>query len=330
MIKNPALIDWVAFRIVDSPKHPLADKSVKLWPMLDFASAIDDHDFGITHIIRGKDLAVSEDRQRILYGYFGWQYPITRVYGKFVTTDDILISKSRINEGIRQGRFTGYDDPQLATLRAFRRRGIMPEAIREYMLNLGISESETTFDFKILESINRKIIDPGANRYFFVENPVNFKVAGKLPQECRIRKHPQHAGRGERVLNAAAEIYLSETDAELKDEFILMGAMLPAKIAGKELRILGHSKSRRFVHWLPADALQAIPAEIVMLDGSIKKGLLEANILNEKEGAPVQLERFGFARIDELNPAAPLKLPSQLLSKAQKANKAVRLYYTHK
>ena len=311
--KNPALIDWVAFRIVDSPKHPLADKSIKLWPMLDFASAIDDHDFGITHIIRGKDLAVSEDRQRILYGYFGWAYPVTRIYGKFVTTDDVLISKSKINEGIKKGKFSGYDDPQLATLRAFRRRGIMPEAIREYMLSLGISESETTFDFKILESINRKIIDPLANRYFFVENQVLLKVNGKIPKESKIRKHPQNPERGARVLIAASEIYLSEADARIKDEFNLMGAMLPAKISGKEVKILEKTESKQFIHWLPKDTKQALLAEVVMPDGSIKCGMLEANILDEKEGASVQLERFGFERIDAI-----------------KANKAVRLYYTHK
>lgn len=310
---NPAVIDWVALRIVDAPKHPLVGKSVKLWPMLDFASAIDDHDFGITHIIRGKDLAVSEDRQKILYAYFGWTYPVTRIYGKFVTTDEVLISKSKINEGIKKGRFRGYDDPQLATLRAFRRRGIQPEAIREYMLGLGISESETTFDAKILEAINRKIIDPGANRYFFAESPVRFKVSGKFPPECKIRKHPQHPERGERVLKMRGEIYLSRSDAKIKGEFNLMGAMLPAKISGKRIEILGKSESRQFIHWLPADSKQALAAEIYMPDGSVKKGVVEANILGEKEGAVVQLERFGFARID-----------------STKANKAVRLYYTHK
>ncbi len=311
--KNPAVIDWVALRIVDAPKHPLVDKSVKLWPMLDFASAIDDHDFGITHIIRGKDLAVSEDRQKILYAYFGWAYPVTRIYGKFVTTGDILISKSKINEGIKKGRFTGYDDPQLATLRAFRRRGIRPEAIREYMLGLGLSESETTFDAKILEAINRKIIDPGANRYFFAENPVKFKVSGKFPPECRIRKHPQNRERGMRTMKMTEDVYLSRSDAKMKGEFNLMGAMLPAKISGKKITILEKSESRQFIHWLPADSKQALAAKIYMPDGSVKKGVVEANIMDEKEGAVVQLERFGFARID-----------------STKANKAVRLYYTHK
>lgn len=312
--KNPAVIDWVAFRIIDEPEHPFADKSVKVWPMLDFASAIDDFEFKITHIVRGKDLAVSELRQRELYKHFGWTYPATRIYGKFVTTEDVVVSKTKINEGIRAGKYTGFDDPQLVTIKAFRRRGIQALAIREYILALGISESETTFDMNILESINRKIIDPSAGRYFFVDRPEKFAFKDSLNREAKIRKHPQHPEMGERTLKLSREIYISKSDAN-SEEFMLMGVMLPAKIEGKKIKRLEAASNRRFIHWLPADE-QAISAEVRMPDGSTKKGVLEKNILSEKIGAVVQLERFGFARIDSVDDS--------------KANIHVLLYYTHK
>src|SRR3989338_6892964 len=79
--KNPAVRDWPAFRIVDKSKHPF-EKNERVWPLLNFASAIDDHDFGITHIIRGIDLSVSDDRQKYLYEHFGWKYPETIYTGK--------------------------------------------------------------------------------------------------------------------------------------------------------------------------------------------------------------------------------------------------------
>lgn len=312
--KNPAVIDWVAFRIIDEPEHPLAGKSVKVWPMLDFASAIDDFEFKITHIIRGKDLAVSELRQRELYNHFGWKYPKTRVYGKFVTTEDTVVSKTKINEGIAEGRYKGFDDPQLATIMAFMRRGIRPEAIREYILSLGVSESETTFDISILESINRKLVDSTAARYFFVGNPQKLAFEAPVNKEFKIRKHPQHPEMGERSLKISREIYISESDAN-SEEFMLMGAMLPAKIGGKKIKLLENA-NRRFIHWLPADETQTVSAEVRMPDGSTKKGVLEKNILSEKIGSVVQLERFGFARIDSAD--------------ASKANIHVLLYYTHK
>lgn len=313
--KNPAVIDWVAFRIIDEPEHPMADKSVKVWPMLDFASAIDDYEFKITHIVRGKDLAVSELRQRALYNHFGWKYPETRIYGKFVTTEDTIVSKTKINEGMRQGKYTGFDDPQLATIMAFKRRGIQAAAIREYILALGISESETTFDMNILESINRKIVDPSAGRYFFVENPQKFALEPFDEREIKIRKHPQNPGIGERTLNLSREIYISKNDAT-KEDFMLMGAMLPARIEGEKIKPLKSASGRRFIHWLPADETQTIPAEIRMPDGTLKKGVLEKNILSERPGTVVQLERFGFARIDTVDKS--------------KANIHVLLYYTHK
>lgn len=311
---NPAIIDWVAFRIIDEPEHPLADKSIKVWPMLDFASAIDDFEFKITHIVRGKDLAVSELRQRVLYDYFGWKYPKTQIYGKFVTTEDIVVSKTKINEGIRDGKYTGFDDPQLSTLKALKRRGIQPGAIREYILSLGISESETTVDMNILESMNRKLIDSNAPRYFFVENPMEFKVDAPT-KEFRIRKHPQDPKMGERILKMSGGIYLSKNDVS-SEEFTLMGAMLPAKLSAKKVLLLKSASGRRFIHWLPADDAQAVSAKIKMPDGTTKKGVLERGAISEGTGAVIQLERFGFARLDSII--------------ENKANIEVLLYYTHK
>ena len=77
--KNPALRDWPAFRIVFQGKHPLV--KAKVWPLLNFASAIDDYELKITHILRGIDLKISDDRQKYIYKYFKWTYPKTTYTG---------------------------------------------------------------------------------------------------------------------------------------------------------------------------------------------------------------------------------------------------------
>ncbi|RQW78934.1 MAG: glutamate--tRNA ligase, partial [Methanothrix sp.] len=66
--KDPAIRDWPAFRIVTTP-HPLVGDKYRVWPLLDFESAVEDHLLGTTHILRGKDLADSGSRQRYLYQY---------------------------------------------------------------------------------------------------------------------------------------------------------------------------------------------------------------------------------------------------------------------
>ncbi|MDD5111980.1 MAG: glutamate--tRNA ligase, partial [Candidatus Altiarchaeota archaeon] len=184
---NPAHRDWVAFRILNEP-HPKTGGKYRVWPMLDFAGAIEDRLLGVTHIIRGKDLTDSGRRQQYVYDYLGWKYPEVMHWGRIKVTEDFedspadgeieegetitKLSTSRIANAIKEGEYTGWDDVRLHTLMALRRRGITPEAIRNLMLGLGLSESDIAISMENLYSENRKILDAQSNRYFFVEDPV--------------------------------------------------------------------------------------------------------------------------------------------------------------
>ncbi len=292
-IKDPAVIDWVAFRIVDNPNHPFAGKpSKKVWPMLDFASAIDDREFGITHIVRGKDLAISEARQRILYEYMGWKYPVTKIYGKIMTTEEMVVSKSKIAEGIRSGKFSGYDDPQLATLSAFRKRGILPEAIRNYMIGIGMNESETTVDLEILFSENRKIIDKTSNRYFFVAEPIDIELDKVLAKTIKAPLYP--GGKRFRKIPVSKKIYIEKQDyvANLGKEARLMHFC--NIVVGKKSKVTGTElKDASKIHWVPKGAAKT---KLVMPDGKIVSGLAEPAAAKIKPNQIVQFERIGFAR----------------------------------
>jgi len=79
--KNPAVRDWPAFRIVDKPRHPL--QKGHLWPLYNFASAIDDYLTGVTHIFRGQEHSTNEVKQRYLYQHMGWTYPTVITLGRF-------------------------------------------------------------------------------------------------------------------------------------------------------------------------------------------------------------------------------------------------------
>lgn len=295
-ISDPAVIDWVAFRIVDKPEHPFAGKPPKkVWPMLDFASAIDDHEFGITHIIRGKDLAVSEARQKILYEYMGWKYPVTKIYGKIMTTEEMVVSKSKIAEGIKSGKFSGYDDPQLATLSAFRKRGILHEAIRNYMVGIGMNESETTVDLEILFSENRKLIDKTSNRYFFVADPVEIELDKLLAKTVKAPLYP--GGKKSRKVPVSKKIYIEKQDyvANLGKEARLMHFC--NIVVGKKAKVTGAElKNIPKIHWV---SKSAIKTRLVMPDGKIVSGLAEPAAAAIKPNQIVQFERIGFARCDK-------------------------------
>ena len=135
-LPNPALRDWPALRIQHAP-HPMVGKLYKVWPLLDFQSAVEDHLQGVTHIVRGKDLMDSTRKQTLLYEHFGWKYPETLYWGRVKVHEFGGFSTSGMREDINQGKFDGWDDSRLPTISALRRRGFQSQAIREFWLDLG-------------------------------------------------------------------------------------------------------------------------------------------------------------------------------------------------
>ena len=282
---NPAIIDWVAFRIVDHPIHPLVDKSVKIWPTLDFASAIDDHELKVTLIIRGKDLMVSEERQKYIYSGFGWVYPLTVTYGK-LSVKNATMSKSEMIKGIKEGVFTGFDDPKLPTLTALRRRGYVPQALREFILNFGLNDNETTVDWEILNNFNRKIIDQSAPRYFFVSDPVEIKV--KIKGVFEIPLHPT-SNLGFKKYSFNGETVFIVERKDLSDSMRLKGLVT---VNSKGELVEGEGK---VVQWVEKN--NSIGVKILTPEKAME-GFAEKYCENLKIGTEVQFERFGFCRLD--------------------------------
>ncbi|HEX9817026.1 MAG TPA: glutamate--tRNA ligase, partial [Candidatus Thermoplasmatota archaeon] len=187
---DPALRDWVAFRILNE-KHPRVGDKYRVWPLLDFQSAIEDHLQGVTHIMRGKDLIDSERKQTYVYGYLGWTYPETVHWGRVSIHEFGKVSKSLLAEGIKSGKFRGWDDVRLPTLAAMRRRGIRPDAIRNFWVSLGLTEKDVAASMENVEAENRKLVEPEANRFFFVADPQPIEI-GDLPAEGLVGHAPLH------------------------------------------------------------------------------------------------------------------------------------------
>ena len=80
------------------------------------------------------------------------------------------ISKRIIKPLIEEGKVSWYDDPRLPTLEALKRRGIKPEAIRKFIMSLGLTKANTLAPFDSLEAFNRKFVDADSIRLFMVNN----------------------------------------------------------------------------------------------------------------------------------------------------------------
>jgi len=316
---NPAVRDWPALRIIDTERypHPRVGSLYGVWPLYNFACGIDDHLMGITHIIRGKEHLTNQVRQEYMYRHFKWEYPIAIHYGR-LKIEGALLSKSKILQGMREGVFKGWDDPRLATFSALRMRGITPGAIHRLIIDVGPKTADVMLSWENLYAHNRKIIDPVANRYFFVHEPIKLTVKG-VPHVFtpKLPLHPDYPERGFRrfeikPIEGEASFLVSGDDrAFLKTgrviRFMELFNIQIEKVEGHWIEAGFQSESHEeakkmnatLIHWIPIGA--CIPCEVFMPDASVAEGITEDNCNNLSPKDVIQFERFGFARVAQLN-----------------------------
>lgn len=314
---NPAVRDWPAFRVIDTARnpHPRVGSKFRVWPLYNLASGVDDHALGITHIIRGKEHLTNMARQVFMYQHLGWQYPDAVHYGR-LKIEGMDLSKSKLMKRLEAGEYWGVDDPRLGTLAALRRRGFNPETLRHLIWDVGPKPVDVTISWDNLNSLNRKLLDPIAHRYYFVPDPITAKIRGvKQHYVVKVPLHPQHPDMGIRVLNVlsrdgAASLLLSGSDRELlqsKKPIRLMGLFnfQPEELTGNELTgefltdEVGEGKVLPIVQWVPVES--GLRVEVAMPDARITVGVAEDNLRSEPVGACIQFVRFGFCRIDAVS-----------------------------
>ncbi|WP_248897214.1 glutamate--tRNA ligase [Haloplanus halobius] len=299
--KNPALRDWVAFRIIDTP-HPRPEAAdYRCWPMLDFQSGIDDHLTGVTHIIRGIDLQDSAKRQQFVYDYFDWEYPEVIHWGHVQIDEyDITLSTSTIKELIDSGELDGWDDPRAPTLASVRRRGIRGEAIVDAMIELGTSTSNVELSMSAVYANNRDLIDDQADRYFFVRNGVTHAVEGG-PDAGHPPVHPDHEERGRREIPVPGAVVVEPADVpDVGDRVWLKGygcvrhTATGFEYVGDDITAV-REEGVSVVHWAPAEG--AVPVRLRTMEGDVT-GVAEPAFRDAAVDEVIQFERVGFARVD--------------------------------
>jgi len=300
--KNPALRDWVAFRMVDTP-HPREEASeYRCWPLLDFQSAIDDQLTGITQIVRGIDLQDSAKRQRFLYDYFDWVYPEVMHWGKVqVDAYDVKMSTSRIAELIEAGELDGWDDPRAPTIASVRRRGIRGEALTEAMIELGTSTSDVDLAMSTLYAKNRELVDDEADRYFLVRDGVERTIIGG-PETATPPRHPNHEERGTREIPVGPGVLIEGEDLPGHGERVWLkglGCVRHTRDAfeftGEDIEVVREGEVD-VVHWVPTE--ENVPVTLRTPEGDVE-GLAEPGFVDADVDEVVQFERIGYARVDE-------------------------------
>ena len=176
--KNSVMRDPVMFRIIDPTQypHPIVGDKYWLWPTYDFESSVLEHELGITHVLRSAEFGKMRiELQSYLIGLLGGKPPVFHQYSRFNITG--AITKGReIRELVEKKIVEGWDDIRLVTISGLRKRGIVPEVIRDLVLEIGITAKNATITWEKIEAFNRRRLDATAPRLFAVIKPIKLRV----------------------------------------------------------------------------------------------------------------------------------------------------------
>ncbi len=290
--KNHVMRDPVIFRAVEA-SHFRHKNKYKVWPMYDFYNPIEDSLMGITHILRSNEFEQRVELQDLIKETLGLGKQTIVQYGRFNVID--ATTKGReIRELIESGEFIGWDDPRLVTLKALKRRGITKEVIYALVNEVGLSKYQVNLDFDMIAAISRKILDKKVDRYYFVKDPVKLDFKNKVEERVvEIKIHPDRDEK--RKVKVDGDIFISKEDYEkFKGSEIRLMNLFNIKL-GKKCEVVEDNMKVQKIQWVS----EGLKAKIMMDSGEYAFGLVEEGIKRLKNSEIVQLERFGFARLDK-------------------------------
>ena len=138
---NTAMRDPTLFRIIESP-HPLLGDKITLWPTYDFAAPIEDSLDGVTHAFRTKEYELRNELYQQILKKLEMRIPVVIEFSR-LEFEGLPVSKRKLKPLIEEKQVEGWSDPRLPTLMGLKKRGFTPQAIRRFVLSLGITLSET-------------------------------------------------------------------------------------------------------------------------------------------------------------------------------------------
>lgn len=309
---NTVMRDPTLFRIIDTPHFRQGDKYA-VWPSYDFEVSIIDSITGVTHAMRTKEYELRDELYFAILEKLGLEKPALIEFSR-LDIKDAPISKRLLIPLIEEKKVSGWDDPRLPTLAGLRKRGILPQAIKNFVLSFGISKVESRPGWDALLHENKKLIDPISSRYYFVKDPVSLAVLNAPKRKAKLRKHPTH-DMGTREMETDGNFSISKDDFDsikAGEVFRLKGlynvkatkkedGMMEGEYAGEEV-----GKERK-IQWVTKDAIKCnvlVPLDL-FAEGKfnedsmmVDRGECEMACSEIRIGGIIQFERYGFCRFD--------------------------------
>ncbi|MBI2079720.1 glutamate--tRNA ligase [Candidatus Micrarchaeota archaeon] len=311
--QNTVMRDPTLARIIKKAHYKQKNR-FKVWPSYDLAVVVMDATEGITHPMRTKEYELRNELYYKLFEILGYNKPALIEFSR-LEIKNAPISKRLLLPLIKEKKVKGWNDPRLPTLSGLKRRGILPEAIKNFVLSFGLSKVESEPNWEMLLSENRKLLDPVSKHYFFVPEPVLIELINAKKQTIRIKKHPR-TEMGEREIKVENKIYIQKADfdAATDGEVIRLKDFCNVKLdkKNKKAEVVAESMVPKKIQWVSASKGEAVKTDILVPKDLLKEegnfneqslerisGYAENECKNLEEEEVVQFERFGFCSMDK-------------------------------
>jgi glutaminyl-tRNA synthetase len=211
---NINMRDPVLYRILHA-KHPRTGTAWSIYPSYDFAHGQSDAIERITHSI----CTLEFEDHRPLYDWFIENLPVPShphqyEFARLNLTYTVL-SKRVLTGLVREGHVSGWDDPRMPTLAGLRRRGVPPEAIREFVKRIGVAKANSVVDFAMFEHAVREVLNRTSPRRMAVLRPLRV-IIENYPEDktetMEAANHPDDPGAGTRAVRFGREIFIERDD----------------------------------------------------------------------------------------------------------------------
>ena len=212
---NLLMRDPVMYRIRRDTHYRTGNKWC-IYPMYDFQHPLSDAKEGITHSLCSLEYEI----HRPLYEWFineAEVFPSRQIEFARLNLSRTVLSKRYLLKLVQEKYVSGWDDPRMPTLAGLRRRGYTPEALRNFVSQIGIAKTDSTVDIAFLEYCLREDLNKTSRRVMAVLKPLKLIVEnwqeGKV-EELDAVNNPEDVDAGTRTIHFGKELWIERDDFE--------------------------------------------------------------------------------------------------------------------
>ena len=214
---NVVMRDPTLYRIRHADHHRTGNKWC-IYPMYDYTHCLSDSIEGITHSLCTLEFINNRELYDWVLETLGTYRPQQIEFARLNVTYTVL-SKRKLIQLVKEGHVTGWDDPRMPTLSGMRRRGIPPEALREFCSRIGLARADSTVEYSMLEFCVREYLNEHTPRVMAVLDPIKVVIEnypeGQV-EEFEMPYHPEDASYGSRKVPFSRELYIERDDFRLE------------------------------------------------------------------------------------------------------------------